>query len=157
MKTFLKIIITSLAMFLASSAFADNPKKYFDGLSTDSNFDYSYVSPYMLKAMGGQYIDGGGLNISSSDISSIETLSTINSGTSDDLWDIIKRVKKENNMETLSTKKKGYYRYDVLGKLSDNGKILTNMLVITQNGGNNVNVVYIVGKIPMDQIGMQFR
>lgn len=157
MKTFIKIIITSLAMFLASSAFADNPKKYFDGLSTDSNFDYSYVSPYMLKAMGGQYIDGGGLNISSADISSIETLSTANSGTSDDLWDIIKKVKKENNMETLSTKKKGYYRYDVLGKLSDNGKILTNMLVITQNGGNNVNVVYIVGKIPMDQIGMQFR
>lgn len=157
MKNFLRVIIISMAAIFSTTVFAANPKTYFSELSSDSNFDYSYVSPYMLKAMGGQYIDGGGLNISSSDISSIETISTVNSGTSDDLWDIIKKVKKANNMETLSTKKKGYYRYDVLGRLSDNGKILTQLLVITQNGGNNVNVVYIVGKIPMDQIGLQFK
>lgn len=157
MKSLLKIIIISMVAFLASSAYAATPKKYFDNLSSNSNFDYSYVSPYMLSAMGGQYIDGGGISISTSDISSIETVSTLNAGASDDLWNIIRKVKKENGLETLSTKKQGYYRYDVLGKLSDNGKTITQMLVITQNGGNNVNVVYIVGKIPMDQIGIQFH
>ena len=157
MKTYFKIIILTLMAIFASQAFAANPKKYFDSLSSDVNFDYSYVSPYMLKAMGGQYIDGGGLNICADDISSIETISTLNAGTDDNLWDIIKKVKKENEMETLSTKKQGYYRYDVLGKLSANGKILTNLLVITQNTGNKVTVVYIVGKIPMDVIGLQFR
>ena len=110
----------------------------------------------MLKAMGGKIIDGGGLKLSSSDIHSIETLSTYSAGSSSDLWDIIKKLKKENDLETLSTKKQGYYRYDVLGKLTNNGKTLTNMLVITQNGGENVSVVYIVGKISMDEIGLQF-
>ena len=157
MKTYLKIIIITLAAIFSTSAFAASPKKYFDSLSSDANFDYSYVSPYMLKAMGGQYIDGGGLSISADDITSIETISTFSDGSSDEFWDIIRKVKKENDMETLSTKKQGYYRYDVLGKLSDNGKVLTNLLVITQNTGSKVTVVYIVGKIPMDVIGLQFR
>lgn len=156
MKTYLKIIIISLAAIFAASAHAEKPK-YFDKLSSNPSFDYSYVSPYMLKAMGGQIIDGGGLQISSSDLNSIETVSSVSSGTSDDLWNIIKKVKQDNGMETLSTKKQGYYRYDVLGKLSDNGKTLTRMLVITQNGGDNVTVVYITGKIPMDLIGIQFH
>lgn len=157
MRTFFKIFFVSMLTLLSATAFAANPKKYFDSLSSESEFNYTYVSPYMLKAMGGQIIDGGGLSISASDISSIETVSTFSSGTSDALWDAIKKVKKDNDLETLSTKKEGFYRYDVLGKLSDNGRILTNLLVITQNTGANVSVVYIVGKIPMDQIGGQIQ
>ncbi len=157
MKTYLKIILVSMLALVSASAFAANPKKYFDSLSSEPDFDYTYVSPFMLKAMSSQIIDGGGLRIYASDISAIETLSTNNSGTNENLWSIIKKVKKDNDMETLSTKKQGYYRYDVLGKLSDNGKILTHLLVITQNTGNNVSVVYIVGKIPMDQIGSQIQ
>ncbi|MBD5358245.1 MAG: DUF4252 domain-containing protein [Bacteroides sp.] len=158
MKTILKLILVSLTVFLFSaSAFAANPKKYFEALSTVGDFNYTYISPYMLKAMGGSHINSGGLSISSSDISLIETLSTYTSGTNNDLWDTIRKVKKDNDLETLSTKKEGYYRYDVLGKLSSNGKVLTHLLVITQNGGNNVSVVYIVGKIPMDEISSQFN
>lgn len=157
MKTYLKIFIAAMLALISASAFAANPKKYFDGLSSKSDFDYTYVSPFMLKAMGGQIIDGGGLSISASDISAIETVATYTSGTSETLWDTIKKVKKDNDLETLSTKKQGYYRYDVLGKLSDNGRILTHLLVITQDTGNKVSVVYIVGKIPMDQIGIQIQ
>ena len=158
MRTLFKIFFaTVLTILMSATAYSANPKKYFDSLSTKSDFNYTYVSPYMLKAMGNQTIDGGGLRISASDISSIETISTSFSGTNDDLWEAIRKVKKDNGLETLSTKKEGYYRYDVLGKLSDNGRILTQMLVITQNTGNNVSVVYIVGKIPMDQIGDQIQ
>lgn len=156
MKACLRTILIAVLVILSASAYAASPKKYFDGLSSNFEFDYTYVSPSMLKAMGGKIIDGGGLKLSSSDIHSIETLSTYSAGSSSDLWDIIKKLKKENDLETLSTKKQGYYRYDVLGKLTNNGKTLTNMLVITQNGGENVSVVYIVGKISMDEIGLQF-
>lgn len=155
MKILLKIITISLMTLIASSTYAANPKKYFEGLSADADFNYTYVSPYMLNAMGGQVIDSGGLRISASDITSIETVSTFISGTSTEFWDIIKKIRKDNSLETLTTKKEGYYRYDVLGKLSDNGKVLTHLLVITQNGGNNVSVVYVVGKIPMEEIGRQ--
>lgn len=157
MKKYIRLIILTFLVTVSATGIAANPKKYFDELSTDTGFDYTYVSPYMLKAMGGTNIDSGGLSISSADISSIETLSTYNNGTSQELWDLIRKVKKENSLETLSTKKQGYYRYDVLGKLSDNGKVLTHLLVITQNGGNNVTVVYIVGKIQMAEIGSQFN
>ncbi len=157
MKKYIRLIFFTLAVILSTSAFAANPKKYFDELSIDPGFDYTYVSPYMLKAMGGTHIDSGGLSISSSDISSIETISTYNNGTSPELWDLIRKVMKENSMETLSTKKQGYYKYDVLGKLSDNGKVLTHLLVITHNGGANVTVVYIVRKIQMAEIRSQFN
>lgn len=157
MKTYLKIFFAAMLALVSASASAANPKKYFEGLSSKSDFDYTYVSPFMLKAMGGQTIDGGGLSINASDISAIETVATYSSGTSETLWDAIKKVKKDNDLETLSTKKQGYYRYDVLGKLSDNGRILTHLLVITQDTGAKVSVVYIVGKIPMDQIGNQIQ
>ncbi len=62
---------------------------------------------------------------------------------------------KEKDMETLSTKKKGDYRYDVLAKLSKDGKYLLNLMVITQNSGFSVNVVYIEGKIPMSDLSTQ--
>lgn len=155
MKTLLKIIVISLMTLICAPTYAANPKKYFEGLSANTDFNYTYVSPYMLKAMGSQVIDSGGLRISASDISAIETVSTYNSGTKTEFWDIIKKIRKDNNLETLTTKKEGYYRYDVLAKLSDNGKVLTHLLVITQNGGNNVSVVYVVGKIPMEEIGIQ--
>ena len=63
---------------------------------------------------------------------------------------------KEKDMETLSTKKKGDYRYDVLRKnCQKDGKYLLNLMVITQNSGFSVNVVYIEGKIPMSDLSTQ--
>lgn len=53
-------------------------------------------------------------------------------------------------METLSSKKQDYYRYDILARLSGDGKTITNLMVITQNGGASVDVVYMEGKIPIE-------
>ncbi|MEZ3532774.1 MAG: DUF4252 domain-containing protein [Muribaculaceae bacterium] len=155
LKSYLKIIIISLMSILSSSAFAGNPPKYFDSLSTEYGIDYSYVSPYMLKAMGNTAIDSNGISVLSSDITSIETISSGMSNKNDEIWKLIRSLKKEKDMETLSTKKKGDYRYDVLAKLSKDGKYLLNLMVITQNSGFSVNVVYIEGKIPMSDLSTQ--
>lgn len=155
MKAYIKIIIIALMSLLSASAFAGNPPKYFEKLSTEYGFDYTYVSPYMLKAMGGTVIDNNGLRVCASDITSIETVATGTGGSNEDLWKLIRSAKNDNNMETLSTKKKGDYRYDVLAKLSKDGKYLLNLMVVTQNAGISVNVVYIVGRIPMEDLSSQ--
>lgn len=107
----------------------------------------------MLKAMGTQYLQDNIIrfDVRTSDITSIENISSPTNGQDDELWDIISRVKKENKMEPLSTKKTTTSRYDVLAKITDNGKFISNLMVVVQNGGQQVNVVYMVGKIPIER------
>lgn len=155
MKLNIRKFLLVFLILLPAVLFAGNPPKYFEELSTKPNYNYNYVSPTMLKAMGDKYIAteaSANLPVRTSDITSIENISTMVNGQDDDLWNIISRLKKDKNMETLTTKKKDNYRYDVLATLSKDGKRIMHLLVVTQNGGNCVDVIYMTGKIPMERL-----
>ena len=155
MKSYIKTFMLLIMWLVSDSAMAGNPTKYFEKIASKSNYDYSFVSPVMLKAMGDRTLSAesyGSLPVKTSDLSSIETISTAINGQDEDLWKIIREIKNSKKMETLSTKKQNYYRYDVLARLSGDGKFITNLMVVTQNGGQAVNVVYMEGKIPIDSL-----
>lgn len=155
MKAYIKIIAILVLGIYSLPTMAGNPTRFFEKLSAEPNYDYSFVSPTMLKAMGDKLLTDesyGSLPVRTSDITSIETISTAINGQDETLWKIIKEVKNSKKMETLSTKKQNYYRYDVLAHLSGDGKYITHLMVVTQNGGQSVNVVYMEGKIPIDRL-----
>lgn len=149
--------LSILILFLAGiiNASGASPTPYFTPISTRDGFDYTYVSPSMLKMMGDKVVNSD-LNIRASDVKSIETVYTSGNGTDTDLWDIIRHLKSKMKLETLTTKKEDYYRYDVLVRLSGDKKYITNLMVITQNTGANVTVVYIEGKIPLSDVMLQY-
>lgn len=156
MKTYLKSILSSILMTLAFSSYAAAPK-YFENLSEKPGYEYVYVSPLMLKALGTTNLASSktlagdiGLNIPASTISHIEIISSPTMGQDDELWKIIRNIKNDKKLSTLTTKKEGSYRYDVLAK--PDGSNLNNLMIVTQEGGYFVNVVYIEGKIPLDNI-----
>lgn len=152
---FIILIAAILAAFAAANVSAANPERHFDDLSSNSGFNYSYVSPTMLKAMGNEYLSDrayGSLPVKTSDLTMIEVVSTPSMGQDEELWKIIREVKKSKKMETLSTRKENMYRYDVLAKMTGDSKFITNLMVITQNGGAEVYVVYMEGKIPIESL-----
>lgn len=153
MNRLIAILIILLAGISAASGADASP--CFNSLSSREGFDYTYVSPAMLKLMGDKIVNTD-LNIRASDITSIETVSTIGEGTDAELWMLIRTLKNKMKLETLTTKKSEDFRYDVLGKLSGDHKFITRMMVITQDTGANVTVVYIEGKIPIQEIMVQF-
>lgn len=159
MKTFVKILLIVISMAYATDMTAGSPQKYFESLSSNPDFDYTFISPLMLQAMGNTLLsreNAGGIPVSSQDLSYIETISTIGGGANETLWKIIRKIKNDKKLETLTTKKKDYYRYDVFGKLSNDKKYVTHIMVITQNGGENVDVVYMEGEIPVGSINNSF-
>lgn len=155
MKKTLVIIALFLASLISSSAWAAGQPKYFEFLSQNPVFDYTYISPAMLNVMGDCVVNND-MQIKASDISSIETVSTLSDGTNADFWKAIRSLKQNKKLETLSTKKQGNYRYDVLARTSGDGKTITNLMVITQNTGACVTVVYIEGKLPLSDISINF-
>lgn len=159
MKPHLRLIVLLIANFFFLCTYAGNPTKYFEELSSKPNYSYSYVSPTMLRMMGEQDMypqEYSNIPIKSSDLKSIENIATMVNGQDDELWDIIRKIKKEKSMETLTTKKKDNYRYDVLATVTKDGKYILNLLVVTQNGGNCVDVIYMEGKIPMERLKYSF-
>lgn len=153
MNRIMTILLVLLASF--SSSYAADAAPCFSNLSAREGFDYTYVSPAMLKMMGDKVVNTD-LGIRASDVISIETVSTIGEGTDTELWALIRGLKKKMKLETLSTKKSDNYRYDVLGKLSGNRKYISKLMVITQDTGANVTVVYIEGQIPIQDLMLQF-
>lgn len=153
MRKKLTLLILLIAAIIPATLSAGNPKKYFEEIAQKPNYEYSYISPMMLKAMGNQYLKDNIIrfDVRTSDITSIENISSPVNGQDDDLWDIISKIKKDNKMEPMSTKKTSTSRYDVLAKLTNNGKFISHLLVVSQNGGQQVNVVYMVGKIPIER------
>lgn len=148
-------LIALFALVAAHPAGAASPKKYFEDLSTNLIFDYTYISPSMLKAMGTRTLSSDATGISTlqaCDVTSIESVSTINGGNDEKLWNAIRKIKSDKDLETLSTRKEGITRYDILAKLSGNSQFVTNILVIQQSGGDMVEVVYIEGKIPISKL-----
>ena len=159
MKTFFKTILVAIVAMCSFSVHAEEAHKYFDEVANKPNFDYTYISPAMLRSMGGRYLneaDAGGIQLNSHDLTSIETISTPVSGEDADLWKIIRQIKKDKKLENLSTKKKDYYRYDMLGRTTKDGEFITHLMIITQNGSDNVSVIYIEGKIPIAITDLSF-
>ena len=150
----LRFLLFTLITFCGLTAMAEEGKKYFEELSTQHPFSqYNYVSPVMLKALGSTMLDQSNyvnLPITGNDLTMIETI-TMDSN-SKKIWEIIKKIKSEKKLETLTTKKMKDNRYDVLASLSKDGNYIENLLVVTQTGGIYVNVVYMEGRIPLDKI-----
>lgn len=89
MKNLLKIFILIAMSCFSISAFAGSPQKYFESLASDPEFDYTYISPLMLQAMGDtplSHENYGGLPVSSQNLKCIETISTYTGGTNESLW-----------------------------------------------------------------------
>ncbi len=151
MNKYIRIFLISLSAFIAMNANAGNPQKYFEELSNNPEFSYSYVSPTMLKVMDDQYLADNMIRfeLKTSDLTSIENIATNTGGQDEDLWRIIRQIKKDKKLETLSTKKAKNSRYDILARID--GKSITNLMVVSQAGGDQVNVVYMEGKIPLER------
>lgn len=161
MKPAHRLIATLILLVSAFSALAARPVKYFEGLTQKNVLtNYNYVSPTMLRMMGNTNLSSSSnryqnLPIQCKDIKSIESI-TFQSTPDEELWSIIKKIKKDKNMETLITKQSDYYRYDVFVSMTKDGKKILNLLVITQNGGNGVDVIYMEGRIPIESIQNSF-
>lgn len=163
MKLNLRILTLVIINFWALAALAAPPVKYFEDLSSRQGFGYNYISPTMLKMMGDSYLSASSassrydnLPIQCRDLTTIENVSTSYQGSDEDLWKIIRKIKRDNHMDTLTTKKIENYRYDVLVTLTKDGKHITHLLVITQNGMHSVDVIYMEGKIPLESIQYSF-
>ncbi|MBD5279669.1 MAG: DUF4252 domain-containing protein [Bacteroides sp.] len=156
-----RLLLLLIVPFFTISALAEKNVKYFEALSTSPAYNYSYVSPAMLKMWGDTYISGtsqayNNLPIQCKDLTSIENIFTQTEGQNEELWKIIHKIKKDKNMETLTTKKSDNYRYDVLVTLSKDGKKILNLMVVTQTGSDCVDVVYLEGKVPLESIQYTF-
>lgn len=95
-------------LFIPCVSFAANPKKYFEKISGKNGYDYSYVSPLMLKAMSEQYLSDDKViqfELKTSDLTSIENITAESSENVGELKKLIPEIIKDNKMETLSTKK----------------------------------------------------
>ena len=161
MKSSSRLLATLIFIVSAFSALAGKPVKHFEALSGNNTLcNYNYISPTMLRMMGDTYLNSSSnryqnLPIQCKDITSIESIA-FETNADEELWNIIKKIKKEKNMQTLITKQSDSYRYDVLVTLNKDGKKILNMLVIAQNGSYGVDVIYMEGKIPVESIQNSF-
>lgn len=141
-------------LFIPCVSFAANPKKYFEKISGKNGYDYSYVSPLMLKAMSEQYLSDDKViqfELKTSDLTSIENITAESSENVGELKKLIPEIIKDNKMETLSTKKVGSGRYDIYAHLTNDGKNITHLMVVSQKDDNRMEVVYMEGKIPIER------
>ena len=145
---------TLLAFLLATLVFTASAQPRFQKISEFENFNYSYISPAMLKAMGDNYYETEGFRVPFKQLDSVETISTMVDGTNDRFWETIRQVIKDERMESLTTNKIGINRTDFLGRL--NGNQLQSVMLITQHGGNWVSVSYIKGVIMLNSLEMNF-
>lgn len=152
----------ALILFLSAiSVFAANPTKHFEELSArDNSTIYNYISPTMLRMMGDNYLNSSSntyknLPIQCKDITMIESI-TYETNADKELWNIIKKLKKDKNMQTLITKKTDYNRYDVLVTLTKDGKKILNLLMVSQDGIGGADVIYMEGRIPIENIQNSF-
>lgn len=157
MKTLSQLRQFLALLFVAASslAFAANPEKYFERIGENSHYDYSYTSKELLQTMGASpmiLFEENQLPIKASDISSIETLTTRNGKGFDDdeLWAQIKKLKEDQKLTTLYTKKQQSCRYDILGRqMATNPKCFSQLLIVTQYPSKRVKIIYVTGKIPL--------
>ncbi len=159
-------ILATLIFALGSlAAFAAQPVKYFEELSGKQRHGlyYNYISPTMLKMLGDNSLSSASKNnkysnlpVQCKDLTSLENIYMESGTNNDELWEIIHKIKKEHNMETLITQKSQDSRKDILVTISKDGSKILNLLVISQMAPTMVDVIYIVGKIPVESIRSAF-
>lgn len=151
-----KIISLLVACATLLTTFCAKAENHFENLSTEQGYDYVYISPEMVKAMSSSQlrtddVHGNTYNLSFSDLNEVEILSTATKGTDVHLWQIIRGIIKQKGLKTLTCTKEGYRRFDMIGKVDDSN-VLTHLMLIVQNGGNNVSVTYMTGRIPLENM-----
>ena len=152
MKYILRIIFSFTLILCAMGAKAE---RYFDNLSSSPDFNYTYISPYMLKAMNGNIKTGQELTLSVDCLNEVEIISTYTSGTNKEFWQAIRDVIKKFDLKTLSTTKNNYNRSDILGRLNSSNN-LSYLMLINQTGGKWVSVTFITGDIPLSYLKTNF-
>ncbi len=152
MKTLLPLITALILSILPLAAKAD---PVFGEIGNNTNFNYSYISPVMAKAIRAQnryYIDNTqDLRINYDDIQEVEIVETLSSGTDPEFWKLIRDTIKKYDLKTLSINKNGYFRFDIMGKFDSHDR-LSHLLLLRQHGGNNVNLTFITGSIPVESL-----
>lgn len=152
MKHIFRLILTLTLLLSSSGAMAE---RYFDTLSANPEFNYTYISPYMLKAMSGNIKTVQELTLSADCLEEVEIISTYTNGTDADFWKAIRSVIKKFDLKTLSTTKNNYNRSDILGRLNGSNN-LSYLMLITQTGGSCVSVTFITGDIPLSKLKTNF-
>ena len=148
MKAAIRIITLTLLLIIA--VLPAEAKQRFADVGSRSEFNYTYISTVMLRAMKGSSLDSNGYMVGVDDLDSVETISTMNFGTDQELWKAIRAVISEEKLETLSTNKTLDTRFDMLGSINSKNEI-THLLLIQQNTGAWVTVTYLTGRIPASQ------
>lgn len=145
----------SLILLLLVATTQGHAKQRFAQVGARSEFNYTYISSIMLRAMAGTSIDSNGYVVDVDDLDSMETISTTDYGTDKEFWETIRALIKEEKLETLSTNKSFDTRFDMLGAVNSENEI-THLLLIQQNTGLWVTVTYLTGKIPASQFKFGF-
>lgn len=145
----------TMAVVMILTALTASAQRRFENIANKEGFNYSYISPTMLKAMGSCTFNSNGYTLNTSGLNCIETVSTMTEGTDSALWDAIRSVIKSEGLETLTTNKTLNSRFDMLGKLSGSTQI-TRLMLIQQNSGDWISVTYIEGSIPITQLQGNF-
>lgn len=144
MKRHLIIILILIATALCATA--KKGAQFSDFASSPNNVTYTYVSPSMLATMGEYNIQTRTINISTKELSSIETVS----GLSTIAEDLIKRVKQiinKEKLETLATRRpRSGATVSIFGKTAKGGKQLEKLIMVEQTHVN-IKVTYLTGRI----------
>lgn len=159
MKSLITSILLLFVVLLPASASAADPNQ-FSHFASKPGYEYIYISPEMLKILGNQIIDNGAfgnISLRANQIKSVEVLQTSSNAQDDELWVVIRKVKENNKLKTLSTKQNSSERSDILGTLSANGKFLSKLMIVSQKGSKSVSMVYLTGDIPIESIQFAFQ
>lgn len=154
MKAIIPLLTALLFCLIPSRASAE---KFFEKVASGQEFNYTYISPEMAKALRANqrfYIEesqGANVKITYDHIKEVEIVSTTTNGTDTKLWQTIRELIRKFDLTDLSVTKYGYYRFDILGKV-DSSNRLSHLLLMRQNGGNNVTVSFITGSIPVEAL-----
>lgn len=144
------IVRLTIAVIVILTASVANGQQRFNGLCDSShNIQYQYVSPAMLKAMSQGTINVGNVEIPAKSLTFMETFSAPGVSDTDDIWKTIRKVIKDEGLETLTTNLNGMMRRDLLGKFNGKGQ-LTRVMLISQHGGNWISVSYVEGCVPLE-------
>lgn len=143
MKRHLIIILILIATALCATA---KKGAQFSDFASQNGTTYTYVSPSMLATMGEYSIQTRTINISTKELSSIETIS----GLSTIAEDLIKRVKQiinKEKLETLATRRpRSGATVSIFGKTAKGGKQLEKLIMVEQTH-INIKVTYLTGRI----------
>lgn len=129
----------------------NGPEQYFGRFGNDTHFDYTYMSPLMLKSMKGTNV----LNFPAEKLKRVEIVKT-QIGGRDNLWNTVESVVASNNMQLVSqnNKEKDHSQFFLYISKNDKSKSIDKLLMVTKTGVGACagQIVYVEGEIGDDDL-----